>query len=135
MRLIVVGLDGSEHQDVVLKAALAEEGQLLLVRAVTLPVEVPNALLAVSPDSVGPLLEKAAMQDLERMAKLIPADRLSKVRVEVGTPWRTLCDIARASNAGLIVIGSHGYGGLDRLLGTTAARVVNHAPCSVLVVR
>jgi nucleotide-binding universal stress UspA family protein len=35
----------------------------------------------------------------------------------------------------LIVIGSHGYGGLDRVLGTTAARVVNHALCSVLVVR
>ena len=35
----------------------------------------------------------------------------------------------------MIVIGSHGYGGLDRILGTTAARVVNHALCSVFVVR
>ena len=33
------------------------------------------------------------------------------------------------------MIGSHGYGGLDRILGTTAARVVNHALCSVFVVR
>jgi len=33
------------------------------------------------------------------------------------------------------VIGSHGYGGLDRLLGTTAARVVNHADRNVLIVR
>ena len=37
--------------------------------------------------------------------------------------------------ADLVVIGSHGYGGLDRLLGTTAAKVANRAPCSVLVVR
>jgi nucleotide-binding universal stress UspA family protein len=42
---------------------------------------------------------------------------------------------ARAIGADLIVIGSHGYGGLDRVLGTTAARVVNHADRSVLVVR
>ena len=35
----------------------------------------------------------------------------------------------------LIVIGSHGYGGIDHLLGTTAARVVNHADRPVLVVR
>jgi universal stress protein F len=34
-----------------------------------------------------------------------------------------------------VVIGSHGYGGLDRVLGTTAAKIVNHASCSVLVVR
>ncbi|MCU1281826.1 MAG: hypothetical protein JWM53_5372, partial [bacterium] len=27
------------------------------------------------------------------------------------------------------------YGGLDRLLGTTAAKIVDHAPCSVYVVR
>jgi nucleotide-binding universal stress UspA family protein len=37
--------------------------------------------------------------------------------------------------AALILIGSHGYSGLDHLLGTTAARVVNHADRSVLVVR
>jgi len=33
------------------------------------------------------------------------------------------------------VHGSHGYGGLDRVLDTTAARVVNHALCSVFVAR
>ena len=35
----------------------------------------------------------------------------------------------------LIVIGSHGYGAIDRVLGTTAAKVVNHADRTVLVVR
>jgi nucleotide-binding universal stress UspA family protein len=34
----------------------------------------------------------------------------------------------------LIVIGSHGYHGLDRVLGTTAARVSNLARRNVLVV-
>ena len=35
----------------------------------------------------------------------------------------------------LIVIGSHGFGTIDRILGTTAAKVVNHAERNVLVVR
>ena len=33
------------------------------------------------------------------------------------------------------VIGSHGYDTMDKLIGTTAAKVVNHAEVSVLVVR
>ena len=46
-----------------------------------------------------------------------------------------ICSAAREHDVDLIVIGSHGYGILDRLLGTTAAKVVNHADRSVLVVR
>jgi nucleotide-binding universal stress UspA family protein len=55
--------------------------------------------------------------------------------VVVGAPWEAVCNAARTTAVDVIVIGSHGYSGLDRLLGTTAARIVNHAPCSVLVVR
>jgi universal stress protein F len=42
---------------------------------------------------------------------------------------------AAENDVDMIVIGSHGYHGLDRVLGTTAAKVVNHADRSVLVVR
>ena len=35
----------------------------------------------------------------------------------------------------MIVLCSHGYGGIDRLIGTTASKVVNLADRSVLVVR
>ena len=43
--------------------------------------------------------------------------------------------LATGAGADCIVIGSHGYSGFDRILGTNAAKVVNHAECSVLVVR
>ena len=46
-----------------------------------------------------------------------------------------MCDVAKEEACDLIVIGSHGYAGIDRLLGTTAAKIVNHAATSVLVVR
>jgi nucleotide-binding universal stress UspA family protein len=35
----------------------------------------------------------------------------------------------------MIVIGSHDYRLIDRIIGTTAAKVVNHADRPVLVVR
>jgi nucleotide-binding universal stress UspA family protein len=135
MKRIVVGLDGSAHQDNVLRGALEfPEGRLTLVRAVSLPVELPPKVFAVAPSEVAPIIEEAAKSDLARMAKTVPAERLEAVLVELGTPWRTLTEVAKRVAADLIVVGSHGYGALDHLLGTTAAKVVNHAPCSVLVV-
>jgi universal stress protein A len=45
-------------------------------------------------------------------------------------------DEARREKADLIVVGSHGRSGMAKLLlGSVAAHVVSHAPCSVLVVR
>jgi len=42
---------------------------------------------------------------------------------------------ARASGAGLLVLGSHGRSGLSRLLvGSVSEGVLRHAPCPVLVV-
>ena len=55
--------------------------------------------------------------------------------VGVGSPWEAVCHAAETRHVDLVVVGSHGYRGIDRVLGTTAAKIVNHAPCSVLVVR
>ena len=55
--------------------------------------------------------------------------------MHVGIPWDTICSVAKEEDVDLIVIGSHGYDILDRIVGTTAAKVVNHADRSVLVVR
>jgi hypothetical protein len=43
------------------------------------------------------------------------------------TAWNVLCNRVRDEEVDLIVIGSPWYGAIDCLLGTTAARVVNHA--------
>jgi len=57
-------------------------------------------------------------------------------RVVKGDPRDVLVDAARSINADLLVVGSHGRTGLAKLvLGSVAAHVVTHAPCSVLVVK
>ncbi|MEM1431116.1 MAG: universal stress protein [Pseudomonadota bacterium] len=48
---------------------------------------------------------------------------------------RTILDYAENNGVDCIVMGSHKPGLVDYLIGSTAARVVRHAPCSVHVYR
>lgn len=52
-----------------------------------------------------------------------------------GAPRQEIVRYAREHDVDLIVIGSHGRHGLDRLLGSTARSILNDAPCDVLAVR
>jgi nucleotide-binding universal stress UspA family protein len=53
-----------------------------------------------------------------------------------GTPHHEITEAARELGADLIIIATNGRTGLTHvLLGSTAERVVRHAPCPVLVVR
>ncbi len=138
---ILVGLDGSPREAGVLSAAqdlaIRYEADLILLRAIGMPPEVPPEAWQ-SPDlTVREYLEKharTAVQGLQRTLVGAVGSR-SRVEVVVAAPWEAICTQASVHKADLIVIGSHGYGALDRFLGTTAARVANQAPCSVFVVR
>ena len=56
--------------------------------------------------------------------------------VEGHTVYRSILDSADAANADLIVMGSHGRRGLEKLvLGSVTAQVLSHAHLPVLVVR
>jgi nucleotide-binding universal stress UspA family protein len=53
-----------------------------------------------------------------------------------GVPWQEIVDKAKATQADLIVMSTHGRTGFQHLLlGSVAERVVRLAPCSVLVTR
>ncbi len=61
-----------------------------------------------------------------------------KVRTvaRAGRPFVEICEVARETGVDLIILATHGYTGLKHvLLGSTAERVVRHAPCPVLTVR
>lgn len=62
---------------------------------------------------------------------------LSGVKAEmvVGHTYRSIIDYASEHSVDCIVMGSHKPGFSDYLLGSTAARVVRHAPCAVHVYR
>jgi len=139
MKRILVGLDGSPRERQVLDTAIAQasrfDAKLVLFHAVSLPVGLPPRALAVPPDAVAAMLVEASRARMDELARTVPSGLVDRVQVEIGVPWRAICEIAKADDCDLIVVGSHGYGGIDRLLGTTAAKIVNHAPCSVLIER
>ena len=57
-------------------------------------------------------------------------------RIVAGRAARVICDIARDESYDLIVMSSHGYAGLARvLIGSVAEQVMQEAPCAVLVVK
>ncbi len=59
-----------------------------------------------------------------------------RAHLRTGIAHREIVDLAVDERADLLVIGTHGRGGLDRaLLGSVADRVLRLAPCPVLAVR
>lgn len=55
--------------------------------------------------------------------------------IETGHVSRTIIEVAQAEGVDCIVMGSHKPGFAEYLIGSNAARVVRHAPCSVHVYR
>jgi nucleotide-binding universal stress UspA family protein len=139
MKQILVGLDGSPRAPGVLAAALvmarAQGSKVHLIRSVGLPPDVPQDFWKTSDEPLLELLRRRAQSYLDQCATGVPPELLAGTHVIIGVPWQAICDAAQREHADAIVIGSHGYAGLDRLLGTTAAKVVNHATCTVVVVR
>jgi nucleotide-binding universal stress UspA family protein len=139
MKTYLVALDSSIRASQVLAeaCALAQStgAKLVLFRAIGLPSDLPIEAYAMSPDGVILVLQQRATAELAELAKRIPAGVKFEIRQEIGAAWQAICEAGRLVDASLIIVGSHGYSGLDRLLGTTASRVVNHADRSVLVVR
>lgn len=59
-----------------------------------------------------------------------------KVDIRVGRPEEEIVASARENGAYLIVMGSHGRTGLDRLLvGSVSERVIGNSECPVMVVK
>jgi nucleotide-binding universal stress UspA family protein len=139
MKRLLVALDGSPRAQTVLAAAarMAElsNGKLILFRALGIPSDMPSELLSLLDRRLEDILVSNAHADLERFAAGLPRDRVERIITPFATAWDGICRTARELDVDLIVIGSHGYGGIDRVLGTTAAKVVNHADRNVLVVR
>lgn len=81
------------------------------------------------------ILEASRTQLKEMSAKYIEPALLDRAIVRQGVPWREITSAARRLKVDLIALTTQGHTGLAHaLLGSTAERVVRHAPCAVLTV-
>ena len=137
MKRILVCLDHSDRATFVFAKAkdLAERYP---ARIVLLHVVVPSDGLTLPGAPLAPELERRvedARRELQEAASQLPAERVHAVVVEVGEPWRVICTAARAHSVELVVVGSHGPKGIEKLLGTTATKVAEHADRTVVILR
>jgi len=114
---------------------------MVRVLSVVEPVTPPAAELWYD---AGGSLERVQQEMTKRATQLTTstAETLKQKGLTVDSAVRdgdarsVIVDEARNWPADLIVLGSHGYTGIKRLLlGSVALSVVSHAPCSVEVVR
>ncbi len=118
-----------------LRFARAAEGTLILLHVLHDPMTEefrPEGYVMHFEDVM-----KRAAEKLEtiRKEKLDGYPRCEMV-VVVGDPHLEIVQTAGKRKADLIVISTHGRGGLDHLLiGSVTEKTVRHAPCPVLVIR
>ena len=107
-----------------------EDGNIVLLTVIE---DVPGYIAAELPSG---LLEKAA-EDARGELRTLARSAGMELAVEVrkGSPATAIIDVAAERKADVIVIASHRPGFQDFFLGSTAARVVRHAQCSVHVIR
>lgn len=134
---ILVAVDGSEQANDAVKeaTAIAKKNQAdLIVLTVA-----ESSMLATDARVVEYLLEQ---HDISSNTILSNAEHFISQEVPVsfdkvmGNPKASIVQYAKEHDVDLIVIGATGKGVITRaLIGSTAAYVVNHAPCNVLVVK
>lgn len=94
------------------------------------PIDLPPDPIFEMRGEAGKLLEQLKLEAKTKTS--IPVETV----LRVGRAYDQIIQVARDSEVDLIVISTHGYTGLKHvLLGSTAERVVRHAPCPVMVVR
>ena len=141
---IVLAVDGSQYSADAAEAVAARPWPPETVIRVLSAVEDVTPPAAELWYDAGGSLERTRQEMTTRaerlttgIAETLRASGLTaETALRYGDARSIIVDEAKEWDADLIVIGSHGYTGLKRLLlGSVAQSVVSHAPCSVEVVR
>jgi len=109
---------------------LASSGRIVLLHVVE---DIPEYALIQLPENIEMDNISDARKELEALAK--NAGISADIEVRKGRAYNNIIESASKINADLIIINSHRPGLQDYLLGSTAAKVVRHAQCAVLVER
>jgi nucleotide-binding universal stress UspA family protein len=142
MSVILVATDGSAAATAALDAAIElarEGGHSLALVTVWRALQGDFGLTYPSTAVLGDLLDaerthaETTLVDAKRRAA--DAGVQATTRLETGDPAERICACARALDARMVAMGTHGYGGMMSLLaGSVSAEVIRKAGRPVLVV-
>jgi universal stress protein A len=130
MKNILVPIDWSNASNRAFQFACSlarvHDAQLVLINVVPLPAVI-----------YGPPSECYLNHLHEELCRMKPTDPSARVRylLDEGNPASAILRAAKQTNCDLIVMGTTGRNGLNRLImGSVAEEVVRHAPCPVMTV-
>lgn len=133
---VVVPIDFSDDTETAIQSGLerVDDPSGLHVVHVLLPLDYasPGVMFGTVSDQT----RKVAIE--KKLAEVLQKAGATGAQTAVlfGDPGLKVADYATSVRADLIIIPSHGFHGVKRLLlGSTAERIIRHATCSVLVVR
>lgn len=144
---ILLATDGSEFaQEAAAKCGeIAGRAEKSVIKIITVIDNfIPMATEPfISPEEFLESVEKEMQENAEN--KILEAVKIIRnvnenIKIEkeilMGSAKKMIIKTAEKWEADLIVVGSHGYGFIERLLlGSVSDAVIHHSPCSVLVVR
>ncbi len=107
-------------------------GDSCKIRLLNVVEEIPSYVASELPTGIREKTLKNAQTSMEDIASAAGG---CEAAVVTGRAHHAILTAAENMGADLIIIGSHKPGLQDYLLGSTAARVVRHSSCSVLVNR
>lgn len=133
---VLVAVDGSEHSNFAVDQAISLGGmcnsKIYLFSVVTLLPE----YVGMAPDYVDNLTAQAK-EYLEQARQKVDAAQISCETIlrKGANPSEFILQEARDKQIDLIVMGTHGRSGLEKLfLGSVAQKVVGQAPCPVMII-
>jgi nucleotide-binding universal stress UspA family protein len=141
---ILLAIDDSKFSQAAVQSVVARACSPGTEVRVLHVVEPPSLLLGREMTAYDPEFEAVWKARREQAKALVTkaSEILRKSGLNVttalqeGDPKSQIIDIAKEWHADLIVLGSHGWKGLNRfLMGSVSEAVVRHAHCSVEVVR
>jgi nucleotide-binding universal stress UspA family protein len=140
-KVIVVGVDGSEHAIAAARTAGAlarAQSAKLAVVTVVRPPEGWWGIVGSPPtaEALGDSLSDAQRDVLDLTLRSVDLTGVEyETYEEIGEPSARLIDMCRRVDADLLVVGRRGAGLFRRMVvGSVANHVVHEAPCPVLVV-
>ncbi len=143
LKNILVATDGSKYSDAAARKAIGMAkrcGSHLTVMSVV-PSESISPLDIVHSDMHRELIaekeRKAAQCNIDGIKELAEREGVSvESIIGEGRPYEAIIETATEKKIDLIVVGSHGRSGLEKLLmGSVTERVIVLSPCAVLVVK
>jgi nucleotide-binding universal stress UspA family protein len=147
---ILLGTDGSEDAAFAARTAvnLANKtgSELHIVYVEEMPRRLYSSEVTSIEELIDPEFEEKMRRHAEAAASQLLEEQLQKIKeaggqiaqahAKFGRPDAEIVRLAEELDAGIVVVGSRGHGGVRRvLLGSVSDSVVRHAHCPVLVVR